>query len=349
MIRGWLVGTLLLVRSVTAPAQSARPATPPAVPPAVAPASTAASVMATDAAGAHLRDADQGVVQLTARRIQLNKRYLEQLDAIDRLKNQRPSWRRDRELRESLPGSLDTANQLSAVDREIKKATLQLLSAQRAYLSVIDAELAAGTTPVRGQQLQRARAPIAQLLEAAPRRIVIPDLEIDLLADPEELDQRAAELRASETELNRQLARLDQQAAELDHLAMLRKQHNRAGDLFTRDNDEPQRGATRKSTDTGTTAEEGTGDGRLPITSGTAPLGSTLPGASSESFIPTILADMVDASTIASFAAAERSTDPAQRAAAAHKAHAVVALQLEQVKQKRAEIEARSKRLRGQR
>jgi hypothetical protein len=295
-----------------------------------------------------MSDTDQHIAQLSAQRAPLRKRYRDELDAIDRLKNQRASWRRDRELRDRLSSSLETANQLSAVDREIEKTSLQLLSVQRAYLIAIDAELSAGTTPLRTRQLQLDRAPLAHQLKAAPRRIVIPDLEIDPLADPEELDQRAVELLASEAELNRQLQRLDQEATELEHLASLRKQHNRAGDLFNRDNDEPQRGATRKSSDIGTTTEDPGGDAHLPTTSGAGPLGTATP-SSFESYIPTILADVVDASTIASFAAAQRSTDPAQRAEAAHKAHDAVASRLEQVRRKRGEIEARSHRLRDKR
>jgi hypothetical protein len=332
MPRWWLTLMLMVVMATAASAQPGPPA---------------ASTAATDHAGAIMSDADRRVVQLGAQRAPLKKRYRDELDAIDRLKNQRASWRRDRELRDSLSSSLETANQLSAVDREIERASIQLLSVQRAYLAAIAAELSAGATPLRAHQLQQARTPLERQLKAAPHRIVIPDLEIDPLADPEELDQRAVELRATEAELNRQLGRFDQEAAELEHLASLRKQHNRAGDLFSRDNDEPQRGATRKSSDVGAVTEDPGGDAHLPATGGAGPLGT--PTSGFESYVPTILADVVDASTIASFAAAQRSTDPAQRAAAAHKAHDAVASRLEQVKRKRAEIEARARQLRGKR
>ena len=341
MVRGWLVMTAALVSGVPSSVIAQSPPAPVAAAVAVAAGSSAI----TDRAADGVKDKDRHVAQLTALRIPLHKRYVEQLDAIDRLKNQHATWRRDRALRDSLASSLETANQLSAVDREIKQANIELLSAQRAYLAAIDAELGTGTAPVRGSQLRFSRARLAQALEAAPRRIVMPDLEIDPLADPEELDQRAAELRASETELNRQLGRLDQQVAELDHLATLRRQHNRAGDLFTRDNDEPQRGAAHR-TDVGSPTEEA-GGGQQPTTIG-APQSPTLPIAPSfESAVPTILGDVIDASTIASFAAAERSSDPAQRAAAAHRARTAVAVRLDQVKKKRTEIEARSHQLRS--
>ena len=61
--------------------------------------------------------------------------------------------------------------------------------------------------------------------------------------------------------------------------------------------------------------------------------------------MPTVLADVIDASTINNFTAAQLSGDPAQRALAARKAHDAVAVRLEQVRRKRLEIEARAKRL----
>jgi hypothetical protein len=340
MVRWLLAMAMMVATSSIASAQSA--SSGPSAPLATA----------TEKADAAVRDADHRVAQLVANRAQLKKRYRDELDAIDRLKNQRASWRRDRELRDSLSSSLETANQLSAADREIDKANASLVSAARAHLAAIEAELGAGAVPPRTQQLERARAVRAAQLKDAPRRIMIPDLNIDPLADPEELEQRAVELRASEAELNRQLVGLDQQATDLEHLASLRKQHSRAGDLFYRDDDQPHRGGSHKSSDVGVSAggEDGTGTAwdpsrGLPTSAGSGPIG-TAP-SSFESYVPTVLAEVIDASTITSFAAAQRSGDPAQRAEAAHKAHDAVALRLEQVKKKRAEIEARARRLRG--
>lgn len=304
---------------------------------------------ATDTAETAVKDSDHRVVQLVAHRASLKKRYREELDAIDRLKNQRASWRRDRELRDSLSSSLETANQLSAADREIDKANASLVAAERAQLAAIDAELGAGAAAPRAQQLERSRGVLVSQLKDAPHRIVIPDLEIDPLADPEELEQRAVELRASEGELNRQLVGLNAQATELEHLVSLRKQHSRAGDVFYRDDDQPQRGTSHKSGDVGASSEDGTGawdpSRGLPTSAGSGPVGAA--PSSFESYVPMILAEVIDASTITSFAAAQRSGDPAQRAEAAHKAHDAVALRLEQVKKKRAEIEARARKLRG--
>lgn len=250
----------------------------------------------TDRAAIAVRDATTRIAQLIAQRAQLQKLYRTELDAIDRLKKQRVSWRRDRELRESLSSSLDTANQLSGVAREIDRMAGQVVAAQRAYVRAIDTELAepARLLPARIQALHAARAPLIVLLRGAPRRIVLPDLDIDPLADPEELDQRAIELRASEAELQRELAGLDAHAAALE------------------------RAESPPSSSAGV-----------------------------EPYLPAILSEVVDASTVASLAAAQRSTDPAQRARATRKARAAVAARLDEVRHKRAEIEARARQLRA--
>ena len=294
--------------------------------------------VATDNAGTAAKDADQRVGQLARHRMTLAARYQEELDAIDRLKNQRASWRRDRELRESLSSSAETANQLSAATHDLEKATARLASVRRAYLMAIDTELGAGAAPRRAQQLVRVRGLLTPVVKDAPRRIVFPDLDVDPLADPEELDQRAAELRASEDELARQLIGLDTQATELDHLAQLRKEHDRAGDLLSRDDDQARRNTAHKAGDSTVTE----GGGMYPMFPGAPPSGL-------DNSVPIVLADVIDASTIKSFTAAQTSGDPAQRAEAARKTHAAVAGRLDQVRRKRTEIEARARQLRGMR
>jgi hypothetical protein len=62
--------------------------------------------------------------------------------------------------------------------------------------------------------------------------------------------------------------------------------------------------------------------------------------------VPIVLADIIDASTMSSFTAAERSGDPAQRAEAARRAHDAVARRIDQVRHRRAEIESRARQLR---
>jgi hypothetical protein len=284
--------------------------------------------------------AERQVAQLSSQRAGLAKRYQDELDAIDRLKKQRPSWRRDRDLSDSMASSAETANQLTATTRELEKAQQGLTVARRVYATAIESELASNPPTSRRTTLERAKRVLKLQLSDAPRKIVLPDLNIDPLADPEELDQRAAELRASEDELGRQATGLEAQAKELDHVAQLRKQHDRAGDLIARDDDQPHRSAARKAGDGAADDAIGFDATRLPAT-------GVGPSQSFENYVPIVLADVIDASTISTFAAAERSGDPAQRAEAARKAHDAVARRIDQVRKKRGEIEARAKLLRG--
>jgi len=320
----WVLVLAVVVASSTASAEPRQPAPPVAV--------TATTETAT-------RSAEQRVARLATRREDLAKRYQDELAQIDRLKNQRASWRRDRELRDSLSESLETANQLSAATRELGQARTELESARRAYLAAIDLELGVGAAPARAQGLMRARAQLVPQIRDVPRRIVIPDFEVDPLADPEELEQRAAELRASEEDLGRQLAGLKAQSAELDHLALLRKQHERAGDLFNRDDDEPHHNTARSASEPGSAPDDGGGAGKP-----SAPGGVT---GSFENFAPIVLADVINASTLLSLEAAQRSGDPGQRAEAARRAGDEVARRIGEVRKRRLEIEARARQLRA--
>ena len=327
MSRWWFVLTLMVV-SVSAHAQPA--------PSGHATQATAVTNQAETAANT----AERQVAQLTSRRAALKQRYEDEVADIDRLKKQRASWRRDRDLRENLSTSLETSKQLDNATREVELAQRDLIAARRAYLGAIDAELRAGVAPQRQQRLERARGVLTNQLKDAPHRILIPDLRIDPLADPEELLQHATELRASEDELRHQVDELAAQAIDLERIAQLRKQHERAGDLVNRYDDQPHRNTTRSESNT-----EGTGVGGVSDPS-SLPITSPVSGPSSfESYVPTVLADVIDASTINNFTAAQLSGDPAQRALAARKAHDAVAVRLEQVRRKRLEIEARAKRL----
>src|SRR5882762_11388426 len=118
MARWWLT-LMMLVVAVTAPVAAQPGQLGQLGQPALASPSSSLgqAAVTTDAAGAAVREASARIVQFGALRAPLKKRYRDELDAIDRLKNQRVSWRRDRELRDSLSSSLDTANQLSTVER----------------------------------------------------------------------------------------------------------------------------------------------------------------------------------------------------------------------------------------
>jgi hypothetical protein len=296
----------------------------------------------TDQAQEREATAERKVTELTAQQKAQSQRYESELQTIDKLKQQRVSWRRNRELGDNLAASLETANQLAATTRELATAQDAVGTTRKALIDAIDAEVAAGATGPRADRLAQLRGQFAPAANRA-HKIVIPDTQVDPLADPEELDQQAAALRQSETQLSVQVAGLEAQGKELDHMALLRKQHERAGELGTRDDDQSHRNATH--------ATGGQGDGAAAPTSiGTPPTGAgantdrSPSGFESEASI--VLADVVDAPTIDSLARAQRSGNPQERAAAVKKTRDAVAARLDRLRQQRAQIESRAKTLR---
>jgi hypothetical protein len=325
----WLLVLVLTVASATAWAQ-----------PAASPSLVTAKAQADTNALA------RRVTQLTQSRNALAKQYAEQVAAVDSLKKQRSSWRQQRELRDRLAEAQDTASKLTAVTSDLARANSSLATARRSLVTAIDAELAAGAGGPRVSELTRLRAQHVQQAPRRVQRIVLPELEIDQLADPEELDQQAAALRESEQLLQNQIAGLEKQASDLDAVAKLKKQHERAGDLARRDDDQPQRTALQGTGFRGGTAAEDAASGPTPgppSSDGLNSGGSSSGSSGFESDASIVLAEVVDAGTIDTLTRAQRSGDPAQRALAAKKTRDAVAGRLEQLRKKRAEIEALSK------
>lgn len=329
----WLLVLALLVASATGRALAQAPQ----------PAQVTAKAEADTTAG------ERKVAQLGAQRAALAKTYAEQLEAVDRLKKQRASWRRDRELRESLAAANDTATKLGAATSELAKANTALADARRALATAVDAELATKPAPARSGELARLKSRVAPQLAARKlHRIVLPDLDVDPLADPEELEQQAAALRDSEAELARQVVGLEKQATELDEVAKLRKAHDRASDLAKRDDDQPQRTAQQGgSRATLSGAEDaspsppeagGANGGSGGQTGSTTGGPSGLTGFETDASV--VLSGVVDSATLDTLTRAQRTGDPAQRAAAAKKTRDAVANRLDQLRKKRAEIEA---------
>lgn len=320
----------------------------------IARAQAPAAMQVTARAQADTAALERKVNQLAQQRGALAKTYAEQLEAIDRLKKQRASWRRDRELRDNLAAANDTAVKLGAATAELGKASSALAAARRSLLAAIDVELAAKPVPARVAELERVKNQLSpQVPQQKVHRIVLPDLEVDPTADPEELEAQAAALRDSEAELNRQVVGLEKQARDLDEIAKLRKAHDRASDLAKRDDDQPQRtaqsggsrggvlggGADDKSSPAPEAGGVGGAGGGASNGGSQGPSGLS-GGSGFESEATVVLSGVVDATTIDTLTRAQRSGDPAQRAAAAKKARDAVAGRLEQLKKKRAEIEA---------
>jgi len=332
---------------------------------------SAPSPAVVDKAQAQVTTADAKVTQLLGQRGQLTARYQQQLATIDRLKKQKASWRRDRELNTAQADANDTAKRLTALDTQLQTSRKTQVNARAAAVRAIDAEIKAGAKGTRGTQLADLRAKLAPPIPAA-KKIVIPDAEIDPLADPQELEQQAAAIAAVEKQLEAQRKGLDVQHKDLALVAELRGAHERAGELATRDDDNPQRGGSRtsggsRSTETASGADSspqsgggaGAGGAGAGGGSGSAPPSNEDPGGGSfggdklttggsfETNVAVALGEVIDRSTIDGLVRASKSGDPKKRAEAAKQARDAVAKRLEQLRKKRQEIEARAKQLRG--
>ena len=314
---------------------------------------SAQPAVTTDKAVAVEAAAEQKLAQVNRARTQLTNKYHADLDVVDRLKKEKPSWRRDRELRETLADSNDTATQLGQLIKQATIAGDAVAKARATAIAAIDAELVTGLTGPRAQKLAQLRAQLATQAGATPKKLVIPDAEIDPSADPDELDQQAAALHVAEDELGRQEQGLDTQAKDLKQMAEVRKQHERAGDMMLRDDDQPHRtapSAARSTADSigGAGAGQGGGSG-AGGTNGDHFGGTTPPPSAFENAAPIVLGDVINPQAIEGMLRASRSGDPAQRADAAEHARDAVHVRLELLKKKRAAIEARAKLLRNKR
>ena len=344
MLKLW-VACALTVASAAVWAQPApEPATAAQVSPSV--------VAATDHARGAVVAAGQRIKAIAAQRDRLKQHFADQTAAIDRLKNERQSWRRDRELNTSQSDAKDTSDQLTGLERQLADAAKALADARRAFAAAIDAELAAGATGPRGGQLARERAELDAVLGAKPKKIVMPDdVKIDQL-DPEDLEQQDRIIADTEKQLANQISGLDQQATELQRVAELRTSHDRANDMMIRDDDQPHRDV-HGTTASGTTQIAGTAAPANSAGGGTTTGGNDFNGnsdhgnSSFESEASFVLGEVIDPSTLDTLARASRSGDPAKRAAAARATRDAVAARLDQLKKKRAQIEQRAKQLRG--
>jgi hypothetical protein len=323
MLRLWLVVVVLALGAGAAVAQPAGGGKAP----------TAAQLAAaTDAAQAALAAHARERATLIAKKATVDTRYQSEKAAIDRLKQQRKSWRRERQLQDAQAKALDTAKELTGLTSKIAALDASIAADKRAVVKAIDAELPGLPAGARKQQLATSRAAVAPRAPAKAHKIVVPDAEIDPLADPEELDQQAAAIRASERELAKQIEALDVQTARLLKAADLRKAHDRAGDLASRDDDQPRRGAAGNGRGTTLGQNDDPADG---LSGG--PEDNEAPPA--EGFegdeTAVVLSDVIDPATGDLLRRAGRASDPAAKADAAKRARDEVAARLEALKKLR--------------
>ncbi|ACY19053.1 hypothetical protein [Haliangium ochraceum] len=337
-------------------------------PHAAAPAATAAAEAEAEAArvelarattreAKRLRAAERQRAQATADKARQAASYEQQLRELDRLKRQRPSWRRDRQIRDQLRASHQTAEALAAAERRVRKLDASLEAQRRRLVRAIERELAAAPPSERLRTLASWRAHAERHLQRARKKIVLPDDSIDPLADPEELEHQAALLRQAEAELARELSQLDQQAARYGHMAQLGDKRARADELGRLDSNQPRRVSVRGSASS-TEGPEDTPPAVPPPSDGSdAPTpappsppdegepsapqpGESLQGAD------VVLADVVDALTLDALRAAARSPSPAVKAKAAERASSQVRGKLETLRAQRQRLQQRARELR---
>ncbi len=347
-------------------------------------AAPATYLAATDEAAAKLAAASRERQALRARKALLSSRYDKELAAIDRLKERKASWRRDRLLREALAQSLATARALAAHDRALLAADRAVSQRRRQLIAAIDRELAQppaigaalarvlGTASPTGQRrrvLRAWRTAALARLEPAAKKIVLPEVAIDPLADPEELDYQAALLAEAERELERQVRALATRESSYRRMQALRDKRRRAAELGAFDDETPRRGAAGRAVpaaaDDRSEGAEGDGAAPPPGSSGD-PAGE--PGAPQDPSggdpdvptnpVPTdagrpgspdpvlVLSEVVDDATLEAMRQAERSADPALKARAAARTRQAVQARLETLRATRARVQSRAKTLR---
>lgn len=324
----------------------------PAAPAQVAQAAPKAVNPADRAAGAVFAAEDQrrGAI---AEKNALTRTHRSQLAEIDRLKKSRASWRRDRQLKQALAESQETAALLSKVDRRLRTIDRRLDRARRALASQARAELSAGATGARAARLRGWVASSERALVRS-RKIVLPDDSIDPLADPEDLEYQAQRIAQSERELETEIRAMVSREERYQRMAKLRSKASRAATLESLDDDRPRRTTGR----IGTGADRGQGAGSFEDDAAdpspgappendaepTAPTDGAGLGAGNDPVV--VLADVVDAGTLSALRRAESSGDPRVKAAATRRARLAVQQQLERLRKARTTIQRRAKSLR---
>lgn len=303
------------------------------------------AAIATDAAASRVQAARATAESAAAKKQALQKTYQRQLAAIDALKRQRPSWRRDGEIRDQLAASLATARRLTAVDAHLREVGRRLAPLRAALVRAADHELSGPLSATRRALVSQLRAAAARALRPPPDKIVLPDTQIDPLADPEDLEYQAELIREAERQLSREAKKLARREARFSHMAKLTRTRARANQLEALDDHGPRRRTGRVSSggqrnDLGDSTEPAPG----------SPGGGDLPPSESPTGDPgfdpiIVLSDVVDPGTLDALRAAIRSSDPAIKAAAARRTRAAVTRRIENLERRRQIILKRARTL----
>jgi hypothetical protein len=337
--------------------------------PVSAQAAPSAGPSQVDALASNVAALERARAQQVRHRATLLASYDRQVAEVKALKRRRSSWRRDRQLREALARSQTTVRDLKVIDGHVRSYDQALGKRRLALRSAIDRELALVPDPLRRTQLRQLRAATVAKLQPAVRTIILPSESIDPLADMEELLAHSKVLQETAAELEREEQRLERRQRVYVRMARLQSQSRRAEEAGIFEDNHPRRNTSRRSADRSSTDAAGSGGGAgeasgdsAPPTSGDetsspepdAPTDSGSDGASDPltgedvaAVDPaTVLADVLDADTLAGLRRAERSADPAAKAQASKRARSQVRARRERLERALEQVRARIRALR---
>lgn len=311
--------------------------------------------VATEAASSKLYSLQNTERSLYRNKQKLRSTYNKQLSEVDRLKRSRASWRRDRQLRDQKAQSQKTASALQALDRRIRATKVATSQMRKILRQAISRELTQPSSSQRRSQLSKKLAALGGKPKRAPRKITMPDLELDELADAQELLTQIAMIERAEAKLAIEERSLGRRAEHYAHMDVLRQKRQRSGELGAFDNTGVRRSigrvgdGTRKSESDSfdDTGSAGAGQDASNEQSPGPPLAEEPSGGSDFATASVVLSDVVDAETQTALRQAQRSTSPRTKAKAAKRARTQVKSQLGALKSGKARILLRLRRLQG--
>ena len=306
--------------------------------------------------------AQKSLAALKGKRSTLRKSYNAQLAEIDKLGRQRASWNRDRQLSKKKSASAALAKQLAKLDKQLRRASRVLQKRRQKLLRAVESELGGSVAGKRASELRRLRAALGKRLRPKAKKIIVPELAIDRLADPEELEEQASLIARAERQLRKEDEKLEERYRYYLKQQKLRAQSERATEIARRDDESVRRspglgssdqrgGASNQESEPGPQSDGDPNEGGAG--GGDSDDGVDLSDGGSESRDLTlesssvILADVVDDVTAADLRRAGRSANPGQRAKAAKKARAQLKAKLKRLRKQRKLIEKRARELRS--
>jgi len=298
----------------------------------------------------------------------LRKQYNAQLVEVDRLKRSRSSFRRNRKLAKQKALSQRTATQLQGAELAWRKTQQRFKVDTQKLTGHIALEMTLSPSLTRKRYLKglgRRLAPLRSKVQS--KKIILPDLELDVFADPEELQEQLTLMQKAETQLQTQAQRLRKRTRHFSRMLALQTQQNHVENWGIGEDIRrlaaPQRvneglGAAQDATqapspDSSPPNSPPSPDSPLPSPAPPdSPLPSPSPGfdeSSSLAETSIVLGNIVDSNTQTMLRFAQQSASPAMKAKATRKAHDQVQARLLRLQKSKVRLLQHLQRLSKQR